>query len=333
MPGLTEFKWPLAVKLTLIMTILLVVAVGTVIGLTIKQQQRIFQEELQQQAHLLLDVLEIVALDSSNRLDTKALTNLMTDVGENRTHLLSGRIYDPQGRVVADVYQTGIADKFQIDPLGQQLITSQTTLFQWQPGQLLAGRAVTANQQPLGAVSVGLPTIALEAKVRTMRNQGLIVALVTIIVGGLLALLLSRLTIGPLQTLLEATHRIGRGDLEQKITVSSDDEFGTLALAMESMRAELYTLYQDLEQQVTDKTSDLQKSETYFRQVITSISDYIYTVDLNPDGTGTFRYLSPNIKTLIGYAPDKFMADWWFQSTVIYPDDRSLLVAKLNHWG
>ncbi|NIR26616.1 MAG: PAS domain-containing protein, partial [Gammaproteobacteria bacterium] len=100
------------------------------------------------------------------------------------------------------------------------------------------------------------------------------------------------------------------------------------------MRFELQTLYLGLEQQVAERTQALQESEKRFRQVISSISDYIYMLELTEDGRRISRYISPNVELLTGYPAEKIKADETFwQSTIIHPEDRTAAARQLEHFG
>ena len=327
-------KWPLTVKLTVAMTTLIVIVVASVTLLAIRREQQTFQAELQRQAELLLATLTAAVTDPLYTLDADALSDTVETLGfqalsAEQQILASGRVYNAEGMIIADAYDPLLAFSLESDPFGQRLLNSNTTVFDWRSDQLVAGRAVLIGRQQLGAVSVGLSTAPLEAKVAAVRNQGLGIALATVIIGVLLALLLSRSITGPLQELMAATQRIADGDLTQKITVSSGDELAVLGTAMERMRAELRTLYSGLEQQVTERTQELGESEARFRQVVSSISDHIYMTEITQDGQYINRYLSPNVEDLTGYPLEKFIADWSFWPTrVIHPDDQAIAAAQ-----
>lgn len=327
-------RWPLAVKLTVTITTLIVTVVMTVTLLAIRREQQTFRAELQQQADLLLATLAAAAVDPLYTLDADALSDMVEGLGAQALEadeqiLASGRIYDPKGRIIGDAYDPLLQYSLEIDPFGQRVLASDTTVYDWRSDQLVAGRAVILGHQRLGAVSVGLPIARLEAKLTTVRNQGLEVALATIILGTLVAILLGRSITSPLQGLVQATEYIAHGDLTHEITIGGGPEIVVLGTALEHMRVELRQLYQGLEQQVADRTQALRESETRFRQVVTSISDHVYMTEITPEGNQINRYLSPNIEALTGYPLEKFLADWSFwPSTVIHPDDREAAAAQ-----
>lgn len=95
-----------------------------------------------------------------------------------------------------------------------------------------------------------------------------------------------------------------------------------LANAIENAR-----LYKQARQEIAERKqaeAALRASEERFRQVISSISDWIYVTRLDADGTKVNLYLSPHVETLTGYPYENFMTDWSFwPAVVIHPDDRA----------
>ncbi len=115
-------RWPLAVKLTLTMTLLVVLAVGSVTLLSIRREQQTFRAELEQQADLLLDSLEAVVADPLYYLKTDNLSDIMEALGRDRHIIVSGNVYDPAGRIVADAYDEAVAFNLEINPLGEHIV-------------------------------------------------------------------------------------------------------------------------------------------------------------------------------------------------------------------
>jgi PAS domain S-box-containing protein len=68
----------------------------------------------------------------------------------------------------------------------------------------------------------------------------------------------------------------------------------------------------------------LGESEERFRQVISSITDWIYVTKITDDGKLVNLYFSPHVEALTGYPYEKFIGDWSFwPSEVIHPDDQA----------
>ena len=73
----------------------------------------------------------------------------------------------------------------------------------------------------------------------------------------------------------------------------------------------------------------LRKSEERFRQVIDSISDYIYVTEISESGKPVNLYHSRNIENLTGYSVESFLNNWDFWLTdVIHPEDRTTALAQ-----
>ena len=265
-------KGSLATKITLAMTTLVIVAVASVTMLSLRRQQETFRDELEQQADLLLDTLVVATQDSLYFLDVSYMKELMEELGEDQV-LVAGQIYDKDGRVLADAYSRNVlAYGVTPDPLGKELVESQETVFKWQSDQLLAGKAVVLGRQRLGAVSVGLSTAPLKAKIAAVRNEGIAMGLAAAIVGTLVALLLSRSITEPLKQMTAATQRLAKGDLSQKIAIDSNDELAVLAGAFNSMTDQLRNLIESLKQQ----TEDLRHSEAKNRALLNAIPDLMF---------------------------------------------------------
>lgn len=72
----------------------------------------------------------------------------------------------------------------------------------------------------------------------------------------------------------------------------------------------------------------LRDSEERFRQVISSISDHIYQMEITPDKQLIYRYVSPNCITLTGYTPQAIMADANLWPTLVHPQDVNRINAQ-----
>ncbi len=272
-------KDSLASKLTLAITTLVVGVVASVTMLSLYREQQAFRRELEQQAQLLLDALSVTTADALYLLDADFLEEIMERLGEEQV-LAAGRIYGKEGRIIADAYSNSVlAYSLKPDPFGQELLRHENTLFRWQSHQLLAGKAIILGNQRLGAVSIGLSTEPLKAKIAAVRNQGITIAIVASAGGTFLALLLSRSITEPLKQMIKATTSLANGNLNQRIIVSSNDELADLADAFNSMTSQLKGLIANLEQQA----ENLRESETKNRALLNAIPDLMWR--LQEDGT------------------------------------------------
>ena len=272
-------KDSLASKLTLAITTLVVGVVASVTMLSLYREQQTFRKELEQQAELLLKTLSVTTADALYLLDADFLGDIMEQLGKNKI-LVAGRVYGKKGRIIADAYSDSIlVYSLKPDPFGEELLRHEDIVFQWQADQLLAGKAIILGNQHLGAVSIGLSTQPLKAKITAVRNQGISIALLASAGGTLLALLLSRSITDPLKQMTRASTSLAKGNLNQKITVNSNDELADLADAFNSMTAQLRGLIVNLELQA----ENLRQSETKNRALLDAIPDLMWR--LHQDGT------------------------------------------------
>ena len=253
---------PLAAKISLSMTFSIILTVTGVTQISIRHQQQTFKAELEFQAQLLLNLLTVVAEDSLYYLDTDELADILHKLG-SRNIVLWSRIYDSQGRILADSDKQQLNYGLKIDSWGQQLVTNNNVKFQWHSDQLIAGQVLRAGNQTLGAVGVALSTDYLENKVVVVSEQGMLVALVTVTGGILTSLLISRSITNPLKKLVKATNNLARGQLVQKITLHSEDELAALAKAFNTMSYQLRNTIVSL-QQMKDKAEVANQAKSAF---------------------------------------------------------------------
>jgi PAS domain S-box-containing protein len=272
-------KLPLAAKLTLVMTTAIVVTVAGVTTLFLRIREKTFQEELQLRAELLLNTVTLISADALSQKNINFLEETIEELGQNNL-VVVGRVYDSEGQIIADAETEKVfIFDLQSDPLGKQLIDEQNVVFDWQSDKLLAGKAVTINNQRLGAAIVGLSTAPLQQRMTVVRYQGISVALVASSVGTLLAILLSRSIAKPLEQMTAATKRLAAGDLDQQIAIQSKDELADLADSFNSMTTRLRELIHNLE----GRAEDLRQSEAKNRALLNAIPDSIWR--LHSDGT------------------------------------------------
>jgi len=299
----------LATKLTLAMTSLVVMVVGGVTWLSVYRQQQNFSNELKQQAEILLNTLSVTVRDSLYKLDADFMEEIMEQLGEDQV-LAAGRIYDKDGRIVADAYgkKDVLVYKIEPDEFGELLVKSDETIFDWEyePNQLTAGKAVIVGRKRLGAVSVGLSTAPLNEKIATVRNQGVMVAVVAATAGTFLALLISRSITEPLKEMTVATKRLASGDLTQKMEICTGDELAVLAASFNSMTDQLRELIHSKENLIASlkqRAEDLHQSEAKNRALLNAIPDLIFWFSRK----GIFLYYKPSRQDELSWSSNELI--------------------------
>ncbi len=324
-------RWPLAVKLTVATAVMIVAVVASVTVRSVRSEEETFRAELQSQAQLLLNTLAASAADPLYNLDAATLTDMMAGLSTDRT-VVSGRVYDLKGQIIADVHDLAAALRLHKDPYGLKLALSDAPLSEWRTDHLLVGQAVVAGRQRLGAVSVGLSTAPLRAKVAAVRREGLVQGLVAAVIGVVLALLISRTITEPLNALTRATERFAAGDLTQKISVRSRDELGVLADAFNAMTTQIRGMTEVLEQKILERTEELRTNEEALREAKAFLEHLIGTspgiILVGNPADFSLTYVSPNIEQILGYAPEEILEVPGFWLEHIHPDHRERFLTE-----
>lgn len=253
MKYLAWHKWPLVIKLSVSMTALVVLAIVFFTMRSVWREQNNFQAELEEQARIILEPLERSVVNPLLRLDVDSVGQLIENFGATKSGL-TVQIYDQDGRLIADTTVDGnpLVFSTQVDPFGRRLLGAEETIFEWHDDYLLAGQGIITGSQRPGAVSIVMPTSALQAKQASVRNQGILVALVALVIGVLLSWLLSRSITEPISQLTKATERLAAGDLSQRVIAGGQDEIATLARSFNKMADTLQETITNLEKQAVE---------------------------------------------------------------------------------
>jgi two-component system, chemotaxis family, sensor kinase CheA len=105
--------------------------------------------------------------------------------------------------------------------------------------RVFVARAIVQEGQTLGFARSSLPMEVVEAQARTVRERMAVGALSAGVLALVLGFLVSQRVIRPIRALTEGAVRIGAGDLDAKIEVSSSDEIADLADAFNQMTGNL----------------------------------------------------------------------------------------------
>ncbi|MFB3119890.1 MAG: ATP-binding protein [Stenotrophomonas maltophilia] len=243
------------------MTLLVTATVGTVTAAAILREQRIAQGEMEAQAQLILNSLAVASSDSLYFSDTNKLSDLARRL-EQTPNLLFARFYDREGRVIGDAYDIASVQSFETDPFGRELLQTEDTTFQWESHQLVVGQSVILGRVPQGAISIGLSTASLQARMSAIWVEGISAALVAASVGTLISLLISRSITRPIKELAAAAQRIGRGEFHFSPQARGNDELGALTRSFGDMTDRLIHLRDGLVLRTAELTKTAESLQT-----------------------------------------------------------------------
>ncbi len=310
---LTEAFSSLAVQLTLAMTALVLVAVAGTSLLSGLRDQQTFRAELEGQAESILDSVSIFAADPLYFMDIGKLKD--TEALLREADVVDfARFYDPDGRILTDSRTARGTRNFKEDIFGRYLLETKETVIEWHPDRLVAGRAVTAGRRVLGAVSLEMSTAPLDDKISAVRNQGIVVAIGTLLLGAALALLVASSVTGPVSALVRATNRVAGGDLSQRIVVRGSSELMAMARAFNHMG-----------DQLQQTLARLRESEERYALATRGANDGVWDWDLTQERV----HFSPRWKAMLGYREDEIGSEPGEWLNRVHPEDAGRLEEAL----
>jgi signal transduction histidine kinase len=199
----------------------------------------------------------------------KALVTEASDrsIWEDLQTLLEGMGRTSKARfVMADIAGNVLADSTG-SLIDQQINTDQSKPF---AAFLIEGKPVLAYLVPLEDYGVE----AIQARFTNSVNRSLLIAIIS---GGLVALgltlLLSRSILRPVSALISAARAMEKGDLSQRVAVTSRDEIGELAQAFNAMADGLERLEDLRRNMVTDIAHELRTPLSNIRGYLEAVQD------------------------------------------------------------
>jgi PAS domain S-box-containing protein len=268
------------------------------------RQRAIIVDEFQRRGEVLARNLAAISYGPLLLYNYTALEQNVARVGEE-ADVLYAVVLDADGKVAAHSrHPEHVGLALQGAGAERATATAEPTL----PDTVAArGRSVYDFTVPVqvegrtwGTIRVGLSTRRMDAEIRKTRIELGALAVVTLLLGGGAAALMARRIARPMQQLTESAIAISRGDLAQRIDVTTSDEIGRLAAAFNHMAVELAQRRRALE----DAHGELQRQfveladlKSYTDNILGSLTNGIVTVDLD----GRVVTLNPAAELLTGF--------------------------------
>ncbi|OAB55480.1 hypothetical protein AY600_08700 [Phormidium willei BDU 130791] len=286
-------RLPIAAKLTATIALSAMISVSSVTLFSLHRQRRVYQQELEAQATLVLNMVSRLAADSLT-----AQTETTGDMGQPveqlrqllevldvEDSLTSVVIYDENGQLLLTLHPDEMTQRDR--DFGETILASGTPVFDWERQRLRSGKTIASGAQTVGAVELEFSITGFRNRLDNTRNSAILLG-VLFTAGGLVAALWVGRSIGrPLHELARATQWVAEGEFDRAMDNDSaiqqyrnrPDEIGGLALAFARMTSQIRDMVLYLEQ----RADQVQKSELKNQALLEAIPDTMFR--LRTDGT------------------------------------------------
>ncbi len=259
MPILKPKSWPLAMKLSLVITVV-VTAVGFMIGaVTIAQDWKRFQDVLGEKALLLSASIAITAPKAMLRKDSWSLyislKNMASQVPGVSVHdeILSAMILDPEGTIQAHLRPADnpmglpfFAENEIEKRLYEQAMNAKSPMVLGSGGFSKKGFRegivpLFADQKYLGVVRVRLSVEQMYKRAVDIALIVLALILLFVAMGSALGIFVARRMVGPLTAVTQGLEAVGQGEMIDltPIPVRNLDEIGRLSATFNEIMSQL----------------------------------------------------------------------------------------------
>lgn len=174
--------------------------------------------------------------------DMRVSTNVMTEHGERAVGT----------RISEDVYQRVLVQG--LDYVGRAYVVDKWYITRYEPLRSYTGDVV-------GSIYVGALESGLRSLSTSMSNQVALIALVSIVLAGVIAIPVSRVILRPIAELVRANQRVAQGDMTARVNPRGQGELAVLGRTFNSMVEALQETQQKLLRAFENMAETLQETQ------------------------------------------------------------------------
>jgi len=260
----------LLAKIILLVTLLLIVSVGTTTVITVAQQTKVLTKGLIEKNKLLAQQISASvksAFWSANWFAVEAMINRSVKSDE----VLHCMVVKPNGEIFLanDKSLYGERVPYNHALKAKELLVMEDVLPE--TGERIA---VIVNPFNVGfeekwIVCIGVSLKPIGKARKDIIYSSIYQSVLIILFGVVISFWISKEITTPVWQLVEATKEVSKGDLEHQINVTTYDEIGDLAVTFNQMTKELKRAHDELERRVKERTAELVKANEKLQAEIT----------------------------------------------------------------
>ena len=241
-------KVSLAGKIAGFVILIIVIIMSLVIGITLKREEGTATNQMINRAK---DITNLLATTSTTAIlsnDYITLTQIVEGIGKKGDDIDYVIILNDIGEVMAHTNKS-LVGKTLRDDLSLKAQGAKTTLSQiTEEGVYDVAVPILLGKRRIGLVRVGFSLFPLKARIAEIRDHIFLLTIGLLILGIVISLLLAASITRPINRLVKAAKKIGRGDLGARVRISSRDEVGELGEVFNEMSKRLSGSFRSLEE-------------------------------------------------------------------------------------
>ena len=191
-----------------------------------------------------------------------ALQSLLINAKEIEDEIVYAFVLDPQGEIIAHTFEQGFpAELLQAVHATPQPVDSMQS-FETEDG-IICDIVIPIIEGEVGFFHVGLSDSLINAKIADVKIRLITLTMLVLLAGLLVAYILSAIITRPITALTRAAESVGRGEFDQRIQISTNDEVGLLAKTFNRMSDDRSRNRQEQKRAATEKEqliAELQKA-------------------------------------------------------------------------
>ena len=286
----------LRIKFLVSISLLILIVIGVIVIVVNHLQERSILEDRKISAFDLVYVLAHSSVQAIVADDYLVLQEILDSI-HSKKDIIHAMILDNDGNILVH-NETKLIGQTVTDALSVEAVrsTSERSIRIQHEGTIPAwdiSVPVLILNKKVGTARIIFSLESAYREIARTRNTVLTIGAFAFVSGIFLSIVLGRVIARPLYTLVEATRRIGKGDLSHRVRIDSGDEIGELAKSFDQMADGLV----ERDTQLAEKMTQLSELSSYNENILQSMSSGVITVDLRGNIV-TFNRSAENITGL-----------------------------------